>query len=468
MRVKSSFLVLALVAGMLALMTGTASAATLVVDNDGVECPSPDYMTIQAAVDAASPGDTINVCAGTYPENVTINKKLVVEGAGAAVTIVDPPATGPAISVTAGGDSAADRLVISDLTTTGSGGTGNTGTGIRFDGSTTLSHVTLDGVASVLNGGHGVAINHTGTMSDLELTDVDSSDNGGTGFRVPTSLISLDGLSITGSTLERNLMGMEVYIAFSPSSQTVSDVLVEDTSFDANTSKGIYAERLDDATFRRISVVGAGTAGGFAAGIDINLKFRSYQNITIEDSEITDNGAGDPVNGVGVTVKARDDVGHPQYGVLPATLTNVTLEGNTVARNTSDGIRLGEPARNNAGPTSVHVNFNNIETNTGQGIDNQSQALTDGTCNWWGSASGPGPVGPGTGDEVSTNVDYEPWLTAPAPGGPCNGPIVTPPSSAACKKNGWMAYTDDTGRPFKNQGDCQSYFATGGKNKAAG
>jgi hypothetical protein len=31
-----------------------------------------------------------------------------------------------------------------------------------------------------------------------------------------------------------------------------------------------------------------------------------------------------------------------------------------------------------------------------------------------------------------------------------------------------MAYTDDTGRPFKNQGDCQSYFATGGKNKAAG
>ena len=34
----------------------------------------------------------------------------------------------------------------------------------------------------------------------------------------------------------------------------------------------------------------------------------------------------------------------------------------------------------------------------------------DGTCNWWGNKTGPGPVGPGTGSMVTTGVDYKPWL----------------------------------------------------------
>ena len=35
-----------------------------------------------------------------------------------------------------------------------------------------------------------------------------------------------------------------------------------------------------------------------------------------------------------------------------------------------------------------------------------------------------------------------------------------------CKKGGWRDFTAAPG-PFKNQGDCVSYFATGGKNKAS-
>ena len=40
-------------------------------------------------------------------------------------------------------------------------------------------------------------------------------------------------------------------------------------------------------------------------------------------------------------------------------------------------------------------------------------------------------------------------------------------SAAACKGGGWAAFTSAPG-PFKNQGDCVSYFATGGRNSAAG
>jgi nitrous oxidase accessory protein NosD len=44
----------------------------LIVDDNGLDCPNFQYMTIQAAVTAANPGDTIKVCAGTYLEQVTI------------------------------------------------------------------------------------------------------------------------------------------------------------------------------------------------------------------------------------------------------------------------------------------------------------------------------------------------------------------------------------------------------------
>lgn len=44
--------------------------------------------------------------------------------------------------------------------------------------------------------------------------------------------------------------------------------------------------------------------------------------------------------------------------------------------------------------------------------------------------------------------------------------VVEPGDKEKCKKGGWMDFTASPG-PFKNQGDCVSYFATGGKNKAS-
>lgn len=52
-----------------------------------------DYSTIQAAIDAANPGDTINVAAGNYPEQITINKSLDLIGEGEATTTILAPST---------------------------------------------------------------------------------------------------------------------------------------------------------------------------------------------------------------------------------------------------------------------------------------------------------------------------------------------------------------------------------------
>lgn len=44
----------------------------------------------------------------------------------------------------------------------------------------------------------------------------------------------------------------------------------------------------------------------------------------------------------------------------------------------------------------------------------------------------------------------------------------TPVSKDACKKDGWKNLQDSSGKSFKNQGDCVSFVATGGKNQGNG
>src|SRR5438094_2073274 len=59
--------------------TAPAFGATLVVDNDFADCPQADFNSIQAAVDAAQPGDKILVCPGIYMEAGSEQTAFLVE-----------------------------------------------------------------------------------------------------------------------------------------------------------------------------------------------------------------------------------------------------------------------------------------------------------------------------------------------------------------------------------------------------
>lgn len=85
----------------------------------------------------------------------------------------------------------------------------------------------------------------------------------------------------------------------------------------------------------------------------------------------------------------------------------VTFSNNNIYDNFTVGIGVG----GTGSPTNTVVTGNRIENNSGGGLNNLSPQLVDAEDNWWGDASGPSGSGPGTGDSVSAQVDFDPWLT---------------------------------------------------------
>jgi hypothetical protein len=127
-----------LAVGLIVFFAGQAAQASTVVVGT-CKTGLTSFSTIQAAVNAVPAGSTIDVCPGTYPEQVTINAKSltiigVLSGTNDAAVLV-PPSGGLAVNASSlTGKSVGAQIFVENAT------------------AVTISHLTVDGTRNALTG----------------------------------------------------------------------------------------------------------------------------------------------------------------------------------------------------------------------------------------------------------------------------------------------------------------------------
>lgn len=326
-------------------------------DASGSGTAGNPWRTIQYAIGQVSANDTIIVAAGSYKENVVIDKSLTLKGAQAGVdartrsgaeTIIEPSEEEAGISIiTTDG-----RVIVIDGLTVQNGAHGiinsdyvEAGLGVKAD-------ITVKNVRVLNPGEFGISLTFA-VKTTVEYCYVENAEiaiNAGAVLPAPPTVASLKNNEVVNSQF-----GITGYLKDS----LIEGNLIRDFS---NGGVGISAQFLN-------TEIKNNTVTGYVKGTAMTFE-KSHH-----DRPISEN----------VTVKANSFTGN-QRGIY-VWPDQTELKG-------------------------ITVNFNNIADNSLSGVRNEGGETLDATRNWWGDASGPSGEGPGQGDAVTGDVDFEPWLGA--------------------------------------------------------
>jgi hypothetical protein len=157
--------------------------------------------TIGHAISLASSGDSINVAAATYTENLTIGFSLKVIGSGANTTIIDGRGTATVVNIS----SKSASVVLSDLTIR-NGFSEDSGAGIRNLGILTINACTISNnkARGSPSGGHGGGVTNAGTLTVNNSTFSGNSISGVFGAGFGGGLFNYTAATINNSTFSGN------------------------------------------------------------------------------------------------------------------------------------------------------------------------------------------------------------------------------------------------------------------------
>ncbi len=346
----------------------------------GPTCNVPvDYATIQEAVDV--PGcTTIKVAAGSYTENVTINRTLTLKGAKANVD-VDSRTFG-----------VASESKVAGLITVN-------GPSVNINGFSLTNP----------NQGLGVIVKTAGSGSVISNNIIDTvggptyNDNSvGVYLETGPDNVKVDGNKI--SNIQSGSLGSAqgILVGDSTSGNPSTGIRITDNSITNLTSgaKGAYGIQLNNGARLDPTATGYTTA---------KIKGNTIKTLT-----------GNWAHGIGL----EGDT--PNVEVTKNVISGL-VDSNPVGFNDAVAVTL----QDNIFFFTADINRNSLAVGaTAFGIGVQPALTTlyptlevDGSCNYWGAQNGPGPglgsVGTGSGSLVSTGVDYSPWLKSSKLKGDC-------------------------------------------------
>lgn len=309
------------------------------------------YTTIAGGITAANGGDVVLVAPGTYAENVTVNKAVTIAGSGSgsdpATNTIIAPASGTALNITA------SDVTIDTLRIAGASNISISNVGIYIYSNSIIQNLTLSNLV-VTNHGYGITIHNNAVISGLTMTNVTATSNN-IGLRSATSGAA-NNVTITNSAFNDNDYGWMINATHAKTNNQndFQNVTVSNTTFNNNRFKGLYAEKLHNATFTNITVNGSGYGTTSPNGININLKYGTFASIAFTGLTVTNSGTGTPT-GAGVAIAARNDAS--SYNTNPASLsglsfTNTSITGSTYQlsiANAISGVTLSGVSINGTG-----------------------------------------------------------------------------------------------------------------------
>ncbi|MBN1538148.1 MAG: right-handed parallel beta-helix repeat-containing protein [Anaerolineales bacterium] len=403
---------------------------------------SGGFCTIQAAVDAASTGDVIEVGAGIFDETINIDNfsDLTLVGEDASSTVVQPSTTLPWNIGTYGSSrQTVLRVVdstdidISNLTFDLDLVKGNYIYAGLFSDSTgsVEGNVFKNNQVTDTSGGYyelGLALRAPG-YSDSSRAAITVSDNTFQDMgRVSLHVGNYVETTITGNTFYKTAddFGYGIELG-TQSSGTISDNIFNgfDTPAASDNSNlaAIYVENcftsaeVDEIT-KYVTISNneiydnqwgmyiGNEFNGYAGNVDIvlvqtgnNIFDNTDGGILIADEDMS---AGSSVS---VTGSNNIVVNNGDYGYYITTAGDgditVNLTGEVITGHDT-GMYVEDTGSTSTSSYSVSINNSNLSNNASYGINNTVTGLTvDASPNWWGSPCGP--------TNVEGDVDYDPW-----------------------------------------------------------
>ncbi|MEZ4388836.1 MAG: FlgD immunoglobulin-like domain containing protein [Candidatus Krumholzibacteriia bacterium] len=391
-------------------------------------------LTIQAAVDAAPAGGVVNVAAGTYQEQVIIDKSLSLLGAGATSTTVEAPdpidrapyqittwtssikTVDPVIGAVAAG-----TVHIADLTVDGRDTGPDNFYGIHFfDTSGSITDCTVAGIHYPAGPGAQNVVSIVATQGvapgelAIEISDntVPSFQKGGIAIKGPDQTFVVNGNNIA-SNLNPDIAGNGIQLSYGATGSTAGNTVTGvGYTGDDWAGTGILLFECGDVTMNADTVTGSQSGVNYsdwrwvyAHPVPVNLVLNdlvltdnewslgaqlsgeeSDLNLTINGGTI-DNSGGDAIDVFGTGPNGS------YYSGWNNGNANVSITGTAVDGVVLDGLWVADLSGNttNAFDSFVlrEVGFENCTENA---VNNDATEQIDARLCWWNDADGPTPA----------------------------------------------------------------------------
>jgi parallel beta-helix repeat protein len=395
---------------------GSAVAATLCVNQGGT---GGCFASIQAAVAAASAGDTIRVAQGTYYEDVSVTKQLFLVGADEHNTIIDASGLLNGIAITKTSDVAVSGFTVQNAETAGiwitdssrvtvsgniikdndkglvpptcpplngtpfaQGEAFDCGEGVFLSG---VDHSIFSSNIVTGNAGGMLITDDTGPTHDNLISDNSVVRN--TELDCGITLPSHSGAGVFHNTVSGNNSshnggpGVGIF-APGPGSKAYGKLIINNR---------LRGNGLPGVTMHNHAAPGANGVPAFLPPVVFDDNLILWNDISENSQDFEDAATSGPT---GINI----------FSVAP--MTGTIISQNVIHQEALD-IVVNIPAVGAIPVVQAHLN--NLPGHVG--VQNAGAAKVDATENWWGCSGG--PLARGCSTVLGGGVVFQPWLLKP-------------------------------------------------------